>query len=257
MLFIMSSIIEIGEQKLIESGVFPLLAKYGMLPQLAREVIIDQAIAHVICTDEEKNAARSRFYQQNQITNEEQVNSWLQKNGMNAEQLEYLFLRDLKLEKFKQETWENKVESHFLQVKTQLDKVIYSLIRTKDVGIAQELFFRLQDQENTFAELAKQYSQGAEAETGGVIGPVELSAPHPQISHILKSIKPGQLWPPTQVGEWIVILRLEKYLSCELDSYTRQRLRNDLFQQWLMEQMQTIKFIPEQLPVNNEELSVI
>jgi len=35
----MSSIIEIGDQKINQSQVLPLLAKYGMLPQLIREVI--------------------------------------------------------------------------------------------------------------------------------------------------------------------------------------------------------------------------
>ncbi|MCZ8104811.1 MAG: peptidylprolyl isomerase, partial [Burkholderiales bacterium] len=147
----------------------------------------------------------------------------------------------------------------------QFHKLFNSLIRTKNIVIAQELIFLIQDLETSFAELAKKYSQGAEAETGGLIGPVELSSPHPQIGQILKASKPGQLWPPTQVGEWVVIVRLEKYLSCELDTPTRQRLRNDLFQQWLMTQMQTVKFIPEstlrqssgQAPVNSEQLSVI
>ena len=253
----MSSIIEIGDHKISDSAVLPLLAKYGMLPQLIREVIIEQAIADITCNPEERNAAYSRFYQNNQIANDEQMKSWLRQNGMDSEQLEYLILRDIKLEKFKQETWDNKVESYFLQVKNQLDKVVYSLIRTKNIGIAQELFFRIQDRENSFAELAKKYSQGAEAETGGLIGPVELSAPHPQIGQILKASKPGQLWPPTQVGEWVVIVRLEKYLSCELDPPTRQRLRNDLFQQWLMTQMQTVKFISESTPVNSEQVSII
>ena len=55
----------------------------------------------------------------------------------------------------------------------------------------------------------------------------------------------------------MVIVRLEKYLSCELDPPTRPRLRNDLFQQWLMTQMQTVKFISESTPVNSEQVSVI
>lgn len=252
----MSSIIEIGDQKLSEVHILPIVAKYGMLPQLIREVIIERAIANITCNPEERKAAYSRFYQNNQIANDEQMKSWSQQNGMDSEQLDYLILRDIKLEKFQQDTWDHKVESYFLQVKHQLDKVVYSLIRTKNIGIAQELFFRIQDRENSFAELAKKYSQGPEAETGGLLGPVELSTPHPQIGQILKASKPGQLWPPTQVGEWVVIVRLEKYLSCELDPPTRQRLRNDLFQQWLTVQMQTVKFICASTPVNSEQISV-
>ncbi|MFN9675974.1 MAG: peptidylprolyl isomerase, partial [Microcystis sp.] len=41
----MSSIIDIGDQKVSESKVLPLLAKYGMLTQLIREVIIEKAIS--------------------------------------------------------------------------------------------------------------------------------------------------------------------------------------------------------------------
>jgi hypothetical protein len=40
------------------------------------------------------------------------------------------------------------------------------------------------------------------------------------------------------IGEWWIILRLEKYLASQLDDTLRQRLRNDLFQKWLNNQLQ-------------------
>jgi hypothetical protein len=57
---------------------------------------------------------------------------------------------------------------------------------------------------------------------------------------LLKSNPVGQLCPPTQIGEWWIILRLEKYIASQLDETLRQRLRNDLFQKWLANQIQTI-----------------
>ena len=71
-----------------------------------------------------------------------------------------------------------------------------------------------------------------------MIGPVELNVPHPQIVQILTTGMVGKISPPTQIGEWWIILRLEKYLSTQLDDNIRQRLRNDLFQKWLMNQLQ-------------------
>lgn len=242
----MGVVIQIGEKQLTENELYPLLAKFGILPQLAKEMIIDEAIADVICTPEEEAIARNRFYQQQQLTDETRVQAWLKQSGMTLEQLEQLSVRELKLEKYKQATWGHQLEAYFLQCKGQLDRVVYSLIRTKDGGIAQELYFRVQEEENTFAELAKQYSQGAEAQTGGLVGPVELNVPHPKISQMLTASKPGQLWPPTQVGEWYIILRLEKYISAQLDPPTRQRLLNDLFNSWLQEQIQRkIIFFPQ------------
>ncbi|MBE9196001.1 peptidylprolyl isomerase, partial [Synechocystis sp. LEGE 06083] len=60
-----------------------------------------------------------------------------------------------------------------------------------------------------------------------------------QIVQLLKSTPAGQLCLPVAVGEWWILLRLEKYISSQLDDNIRQRLRNDLFQTWLSQQIQT------------------
>jgi parvulin-like peptidyl-prolyl isomerase len=234
----MKTVLQVGKQRIQEDELYDLLAQYQYLPRLARELIIDQAIADIECTPEEKVAVREQFCQQLQITNQEQLNTWLTQSGMTIEQFETYILRDLKLEKFKQAEWDHLLESHFLECKNQLDKIVYSLIRTKEPGIAQELYFRIQENEGDFADLARQYSEGGEAETGGLIGPVELNVPHPQIVQILTTGMVGKISPPTQIGEWWILLRLEKYLSTQLDDNIRQRLRNDLFQKWLMNQLQ-------------------
>lgn len=241
----MDIILQIGKQAIAEEELMPLLARYRLLPQLAREIIVDRAIAEIECTPEAAEKARQQFYQQQQIASEEQLQAWRQKQGMTAEHLEALMLRDAKLDKFVEETWGSKVESYFLQSKGQLDRVIYSLIRTKDGGIIQELYFRLQEGESTFSELAQQYSEGAEAQTGGLVGPVELNVPHQKIAQILTASQSGQLHPPTPIGDWWVLLRLEKYQSAQLDEPTRRRLLLDLFQKWLEEQMEQVSYATE------------
>lgn len=234
----MSIVLQIGNQEISDQELYPLLAQYRLLPQLAKEIIIDQAIAEVTCTPEETAQAKQQFYQKNQIGNEAQLNAWLKHHGMTPQQLERLSVRDLKIEKFKQLTWEHEVDTYFVKCKGKLDRVVYSLIRTKDAGIAQELYFRIQEAENSFSDLAREYSEGSEAQTGGLIGPVELNIPHPKIAQILSASRPGQLSLPTKVGDWWVILRLEKYMTAQLDNMTKQRLLNELFQGWLVAQIQ-------------------
>lgn len=78
----------------------------------------------------------------------------------------------MRIEKFKQATWGSKLESYFYERKQQLDQVVYSLIRTHDAAAAQELYFRLLENEQPFAEIAVLYSQGSEARTGGLIDPL-------------------------------------------------------------------------------------
>ncbi len=221
--------------------VIPLLSSYQMLPQLFRESIIDKAIAPISCTPEEIGAAYKQFREQNQLTTETQRQAWLERYCMNQEDLEEaLIVRMLKIEKFKYATWGHKLESYFLKRKGQLDRVIYSLIRTKDKGIAEELYFRLQEREQTFAELACEYSQGAEAQAGGIIGPVELGTIHPSLAQLLSISQPGQLWRPMPLGEWMLIVRLEKLIPAPLDESMRQRLLRERFEAWLQEQLSQV-----------------
>lgn len=213
-----------------------LLAQYQMLPRLAQEIVIDREVQDIVYKEEEKATAYQQLCQQYQLTDEEKIQLWLEKHGMTQQQLEALAVKRLKLEKYKEEHYGNKVEAHFLKRKSQLDKVVYSLIRTDRAELAQELYFRIQEGENTFQELAMKYSEGAEAQTGGLIGPVEVNAPHPRIAQVLSTCQPGQLVPPTRVGEWIVIIRLENFISAKLDEPMRQRMMDEMFRQWLNKQ---------------------
>lgn len=54
---------------------------------------------------------------------------------------------------------------------------------------------------------------------------------------MLSISQPGQLWPPTRVGEWFVVVRLEKFLPAKLDDGTRQRMLDELYNNWLTEQV--------------------
>ncbi|HEY9613346.1 peptidylprolyl isomerase [Allocoleopsis sp.] len=231
------AILRVGDRTITGEEIIPLLAGYQLLAPLLRELIIDQAIASITCTEEETTQARKQFFEQNQIASEDAKQAWAQQRQMTVEQVEALAIRGVKVEKFKQATWANKLESYFLGRKGQLDRVIYSLIRSQDPGTIQELFFRIQEAEQSFADVAREYSQGPEAETGGLIGPVELSTPHPAIAQILRLSKPGQLSPPTRLGEWVVIVRLEKFIPAQLDAPMRQRLLNECFSTWLTEQL--------------------
>lgn len=213
------------------------LQQYGMLPQLQRELIIDAELASIDCTAEEIFSAYKTFYHHHQINSDDDRAAWLQQNKFTLAQFEHLVLRTIKFDRFKQESFAGKVDSYFLQRKSQLDRATYSLLRVRDIYLAQELFFRLQAGETTFPELVKQYSQGQEAETGGSVGPQELSIPHPTLAQKICSLKPGQLAPPLQVADWFVVVRLDKYFPAQLDEKMRGRLVEELYNRWIQQQL--------------------
>lgn len=229
----MTVVLQVRSQSINAEQLIPLLSQYQLLPQLVREIIIDQVIKDIVCTPEELETGYKTFYSQNQISSEPQLEAWLGQMHLCRSQLGQLIERTLRTEKYKRLTWSNKLETYFLQRKSQLDRVIYSLIRLKDGNIAQELFFRLQDGEQTFAELAAAYSQGPEAQTQGITGPVEVGSLPVTLGEMLAIAHPKQLLAPQQIGEWIVLVRLEKRLPAQLDNTLEQRLLNEMFNNWL------------------------
>jgi len=230
--------LQVGEQTIASEEVVPLLIGYRMLPQFFCEVLIDRAISKVSCTPEDIIFAQEQFVKKHQLNTETILQTWLERYGMTTEQLVALAVRELLIEKFKYATWESKLESYFLTHKSSLDKVVYSLLRTTKQEVATELYFRIESGEQTFAELACEYSQGAEAQTGGLLGPIELTQSHPTLAKMLSISQPGQLWSPIQLGGWFVILRLEKFIPAVLNDAMCQQLLNGLFEGWIQEQVQ-------------------
>ncbi|GAA6619190.1 peptidylprolyl isomerase [Scytonema sp. NUACC26] len=233
----MAEVLQVRNQTISTNKVITLLANYQMLPQFLCEVIIDQAIASFTCTSEEKANARQQFYEKHQLTSESERQEWLELYEMTQEELESLTTRELRIEKFKRASWGYKLGSYFLSRKPSLDKVIYSLIRTKDIDIANELYFRIWEGEQSFGELAREYSQGLEAQTNGLLGPTELGKVPSNLAQILFVSQPGQLLSPIRLGEWVVIVRLERFIPAQLNEVIRQQLLDELYKSWLQKQL--------------------
>jgi hypothetical protein len=230
----MTAVLQIGPAVLDASALIAKLKEHQLMPKLVQEIIVDGAIAQIKCDPQE---ALQTFCTRRGLFSKEQQQAWAQQQQQTPEQMTLAAIREQKLLKFQEATWGVQIESYFLQRKAQLDRVRYSLIRTKDVSLAQEIYFRLNDDGASFASLASQYSEGQEAKTGGMVGPVELNVPHPVLARMLMVSKPGQLWAPTQIGEWLVIARLEQFVPAQFDAAMRERLLDEQFQSWLAQQL--------------------
>ncbi len=236
----MSPIVDVGDRPIETAYVLNMLAEYQLLPLFLTEVIIDKTTQEISLTPEEELSALEQYYVQQQIGNDEQRQQWLIHYRMSPEQLSRQALRQFKLAKFKYMTWNHVLEADFLKYKPQLDRYVYSLIRVGNAELAQELYFRLKEGENTFAELAPQYSEGPEAKTAGQVGPVAATTLHPDLVQMLTGSKPSQLWPPQKIGEWSVIVRLEQCMNAQFNEAVRSQLLERRYKEWLEPQLQSI-----------------
>ncbi len=243
----MTVALQIGDRTLSGSDVIVQLQQYGLLQSLVKEIVLETAL------DEWSRSEASAWTEEDESQAIQQVKTQQALQAMapqqtpqpqgSAEMVQKLAVKRAKLDKFKEWQWGNKVESYFLQRKVRLDRVIYSLLRLKDAAIAQELFFRLESEEAVFSDLATEYSQGPEANTGGLIGPADLGGCHPRLAEMMRVSHPNQLWPPTRVEDWWVIVRLEKFMPAQLDEPMRRRLLEELFLSWLQEESQKFEVV--------------
>jgi parvulin-like peptidyl-prolyl isomerase len=207
------------------------MSQSPLLPQVLQNLILDEVIATIECTE----AERQQLCQQ--LRSETTYRTWLQQQGVTSEEFEAWLDRELAIRKFQQQQWGRMLLSYFLQRKHQLDRVVCSLIYLQDLAMAQELYFRILEGEQSFAEIARTYSQGAEAADGGRVGPIKLGELHPDLARLFYGSRPGSLWQPIAIDQWIVIARLEEWLPVQLDESMCQMLLNELLEAWLQEQV--------------------
>ena len=231
----MNLALHIGDNRISGDRVLQQLYEAQLLPQLLREMVIDELVDRVA----EENHIDLTPTQVEFDRLYEQVSQISPFQGMNSEQLATITTRTLKLHKFKQAGWGHKISSYYHTVEDQLHRVAYSIFQAEDGLLAQEVFFRIQSGEQSFAELAIQYSIDPSAPRGGNVGPVASREIPPQIQQVLSKLNPGQLSPLLQFDRNYGFVRLNDLIKPQLDEGTSQVLIDELFENWIQAQLAT------------------
>lgn len=166
---------------------------------------------------------------------------FLAARGWSEEDLDLHLRRSEALDRFARQRFGPGLEERFLETQGGRDEVIYSLLRVRDPGLARELWIRLEEGEISFAEAAQQFSEGDEAHRKGVMGPMPIGVLQPaELGQLLRAMRPGEISPPRVIGEWQVLLRLEKLTPARFDQAMRAQLLQeelDLFLQRRVERL--------------------
>ena len=129
--------------------------------------------------------------------------------------------------------WGHRVETLFLERKEQLDRASCQLLRVADKGLALELYHRIKAGEESFATLAFRYGEGPEQQQGGLIPLQPLAAMPMGLGGVLTKLEPGELLPPTRLGQQVALVQLETFQPAVLDASSRQLLLGDELNRWL------------------------
>ena len=214
------------------------LSRSNLLSNILRALTSDAILASVSLTDQESLQAFQDFCNDQQLSGDEQVEAYRQQQLLQQEDLQFVIERPLRLARLCEQQYLSKAEARFLERKTSLDQIVYSLLRVADSGLARELYLRIADQETDFASAATEYSLGPESKSNGLVGPVPLLQAHPNLAQRLRTNPPGHLIEPFQIEQWWVIVRIESYTPAILDDPTRRTMAKELFEEWLEGEVQ-------------------
>ena len=214
-----------------------LLSRHNLLKAWVRAEITATAVQTIAVPEEEGAELWNRYLKEHNIKDDDALGKHLQQIGLSAEDLHWQLELPQRIRKYSQEHFQHKAEARFLARKEELDRVVYSLLRVNDGFLARELYLRIAGSEANFSDLAAEYSQGPEAKTKGIIGPVPMRQAHPALSERLRTSQPGQLLEPFNIEQWWLVARLEALRSSRFDAVTAEQMTTELFQEWVQEEM--------------------
>ena len=204
------------------------LARWGLLEQVQRQRQMDVLLRNRPLPGPERLMLfRQELEQRLDLIDPNLRTAWLDRSGLTESDLDVLACRPWQWLMWCRERWGSDLQTIFLHRKAEFDQVTYSFLRLLDGELAQELYLQIKEGEASFSDLASQFSGGPEKRTGGLIGPVPLSNPHPALAKLLQVSKPGRLWSPKQLEGWWVLVRLEKLQPATLDPALQERLLLD------------------------------
>ena len=213
-----------------------LIEDNDLLNVLIQKLISSKIIENVILEDNVYEELKTQVFKNQNLKSQEEFENWLKKSNLSEDKFFFNITQNIKLTKYCTEEFGHITESLFLEKQDELDYATYSLIRVKDIYLANELFLRVKEGEANFGDIATEFTVGPEKDTKGIVGPAPVSRGHPAIQELIRSTEIGVIQEPIRIGSQFVIFRLEVLKKSILNEETKIALSKELFSNWLKEQ---------------------
>ncbi|MDJ0734157.1 MAG: peptidylprolyl isomerase [Nostocaceae cyanobacterium] len=242
-----SSFLTINSESISVEQAVKYLQQSGKLGQFIGDILRQYVIEQEIQTRDEieVNPALTEqaiidFRLQNKLTDPKGFQEWLKKNGTDYTTFHDSVAFGFKLEKLKSLITEPKLQEYFIERKIFLDRLVISRIIVDNRELAEELHTQIEEG-GSFEQLAREYSLTDDRIVNGMMGPVSRGSMPDILRASVDIAKPGELVGPIELDGKYGLFRLEEILPASLeDTQLQQALKNELFEKWLAEKIQTL-----------------
>lgn len=231
----------------IETQVLPKISQsklneLGLLYLYIRESIIFEKIKDFLPnnTEEEEIILKNWFKIFNQEITKQIINFPLNAIKNNNEFKKHIIRKYLWI-KWLQENFQDQIFIFFQENQAKYDLITYQLIRVKDKNMANEIYFKLSEDGDSFADLASKFSEGKEKFSNGLIGPISANLSNPILLSTLRSLNIGSISCPVEIDDWWIICKLVKLDYAVLNDFLKATISLELGDDYLNRIINEIK----------------
>ena len=132
------------------------LRQGGFVRQFLSEKLLDLLLSKVVLPQSTLETAWDDYILQNNLEDSDDLSNFLSKQYFDRELLLKKITRPLRLIKFREEKWGPIVNSLYLERKDQFDVITFSMVRSRDFNVMQEVYFKAKDGEETWHSISQQ-----------------------------------------------------------------------------------------------------
>ena len=168
---------------------------------------------------------------------------WLALHRLSETDLAESIERALVRQKVADQVTAGRIEKCFAENRARFDRARLRHLVVEQHGVAEELISRVQEDGADFGELARRHSiDSATKASGGSLGIVPRKRLAADVEAAVFAARHGAVVRPFKAAAGYQLVYVEEIVLGQLDEPTRVALREELFRNWIVEQMQKATF---------------
>jgi len=238
----MTGIVKIDEEVITTETFITLLKLNGRFETLMEEILKDKLTVHAAKSmgiqlgDDEIQDRANIFRRAHGLQRASETNEYFASMGITLDDFEVFIVDALYQEKMNAKIIEGGAVADYFQANLpKFESMIVSHIVMDSEGAAREILSVLREDEESFADLAREHSEADTKSTGGYIGKVMRGAMSPEIEAKVFNAEEGDLLGPFPTGDgtYYEIFRVDSKRQAQLDQETEGEICRLLRDEWL------------------------